>query len=230
MDQNFDQFAQSYDEDLAKGLSATGEDKQYFANARIKWLAGFIGDEGIRQCRNIMDFGCGDGGSISFLADAFLPDRLTGVDLSTESIRLAAKTYEGLPGVEFKELRSFFPESEFDLVFTNGVFHHIPPVERAEAFSYIHRSLREGGCFVLWENNPWNLGTRFVMSRIPFDRDAIMLYPSETLHSIRSAGFQIEKKEFHFIFPAFLKSLRVLEPMLSSLPLGGQYVIAGRKR
>lgn len=229
MDQNFDRFAENYDVELAKGLSATGEDKQYFAKARIKWLIKFLRPEGVRNCRAIMDFGCGDGGSIPYLAEEFDPTRLTGVDLSSESIRIAARSYEMLGGVEFKDLRSFVPDGEFDLVFTNGVFHHIPPNERTEAFFYCYRSLRRGGYLILWENNPWNLGTRYVMSRIPFDRDAIMLYPSETTRSMRQAGFQIEKKDFQFIFPSFLKRLRGLEPMLSSLPLGGQYVIAGRK-
>ena len=36
-------------------------------------------------------------------------------------------------------------------------------------------ALRPGGLFAFWENNPWNPGTRLVMSRIPFDRDAITL-------------------------------------------------------
>lgn len=43
----------------------------------------------------------------------------------------------------------------------------------------VRRSLRPGGVFAFWEINPWNPGTRHVMSRIPFDRDAIMLTPPE---------------------------------------------------
>ena len=35
----FDSFAQSYERDLDQALSITGDDKEYFARARIQWLA-----------------------------------------------------------------------------------------------------------------------------------------------------------------------------------------------
>lgn len=225
----FDQFVQSYDADLAKGLSVTGEDKNYFARMRIEWLAGFFKEAGIEHPRKILDYGCGDGGSIPFLSDKFAPEQLIGVDISSESIHVAAKQNSHISKLKFENLHSFFPDNEFDLVYTNGVFHHIPPDERPEAFEYIYRALRVGGYFAFWENNPWNLGTRYVMSRIPFDRDAKMLFPREVLRAMRRVGYHVERKDFMFVFPAFLKRLRVLERRLVRLPLGGQYLIVGRK-
>lgn len=35
----FDQYAAEYDAALARGLSLPGEDKSYFAEGRIAWLA-----------------------------------------------------------------------------------------------------------------------------------------------------------------------------------------------
>ena len=46
---------------------------------------------------------------------------------------------------------------------------------------FVRQGLRPGGVFALWENNPWNPGTRLVMRRIPFDRNAVLL-------SARAAG------------------------------------------
>jgi hypothetical protein len=40
------------------------------------------------------------------------------------------------------------------------------------------------------ENNPWNPGTRYVMSRIPFDRDAIPLTPSAARHLLKRAALR----------------------------------------
>lgn len=227
--EDFDQYAQSYADDLAKGLSVVGEEKEYFARERINWLAKFFGEEKIAYPQEILDYGCGDGGSILFLAEKFSPRILTGVDISSESIKIAANKNKNIPNVNFKILQSFAPIEEFDLVFCNGVFHHIPPEERLQAFEYIYKGLKTGGYFAFWENNPWNIGTRYVMSRIPFDRDAIMLYPSETLKRFRQVGFGIERKEFLFIFPAFLQKLRIFEPMLARFPFGGQYLILGKK-
>lgn len=68
------------------------------------------------------------------------------------------------------------------------------------------------------------------MSRIPFDRDAIMLTPRETRDLVRSNGFDVVETDFLFIFPHILRGLRGLEPFVARLPLGAQYQILCRKR
>ena len=74
-----------------------------------------------------------------------------------------------------------------DLAYCNGVFHHIPPAQRAEALALVNRALRAGGLFSFWENSPWSLATRYVMSRCAFDRDAIMLTPPEARSLLRKS-------------------------------------------
>ncbi len=115
------------------------------------------------------------------------------------------------------------------MVYCNGVFHHIPPAQRAQTVNYIWHSLRPGGLFALWENNPWNPGTRYVMSKIPFDHDAITLVPPEARDLLRQGGFEIIRTDFLFLFPKPLKSLRWIEPWLRAMPLGGQYQVLCRK-
>ena len=83
-----------------------------------------------------------------------------------------------------------------DLAYSNGVFHHIPVGERAGAVTFVRRALRPGGLFALWENNPWNPGTRYVMSRIPFDRDAITLSMLEASRLLRAGGFEVLRTDF----------------------------------
>ena len=73
--------------------------------------------------------------------------------------------------------------------------------ERAGAIDYIYRALRPGGLMAFWENNPWNPGTRYVMSRIPFDRDAITLSAREAQGLIRTGGLDVLRTDFLFIFP-----------------------------
>ncbi len=68
------------------------------------------------------------------------------------------------------------------------------------------------------------------MSRIPFDRDAITLSGPETCRMLRDAGFEIVHHDFLFIFPKMLRALRGVERHLTSLPLGAQYQVLGRKR
>jgi trans-aconitate methyltransferase len=224
---HFDEYAKNYDQALQQGLSATGESKDYFANGRIEWLARCLAKLG-EEPKRVMDYGCGDGSSSKFLLTATNATSLIGVDTSEKSLELARQSY-GSAQMRFLPIAQYQPCGELDLVYCNGVFHHIPVAERAAAVDYVWRALRPGGVFALWENNPWNPGTRYVMSRIPFDRDAITLTPPEAATLLRDAGFEILRRNSLFFFPKQLKWLRWTEAYLSELPLGGQYVVLGRK-
>ena len=94
---------------------------------------------------------------------------------------------------------------------------------------YLRHSLRPGGLFAVWENNPWNPATHYVMSRCTFDKEAQMLSVNEMKTLLRNSGFSIVRSDFLFIFPEFLKLFRPLEPWVSKLPLGGQYQVLARK-
>jgi hypothetical protein len=112
----------------------------------------------------------------------------------------------------------------------NGVLHHIRPGERLATIQSVFNALRPGGLFALWENNPWNPGTRLIMSRIAFDRDAIMLSIPESRALLEEGGFNQLSTDTRFFFPKMLGALRGLEKFLSPTRLGGQYMIlAGRK-
>jgi hypothetical protein len=89
--------------------------------------------------------------------------------------------------------------------------------------------LAPGGLFALWENNPWNPGTRLVMKRIPFDRDAKTLSCVNASRLLRRSGLQIREVSSYFYFPSWLKPLRHLEPRLRSVPLGAQYCVLAQK-
>ena len=227
MPQEFDAFAEHYDDALNQGLALTGEGMEYYAAGRLHWLARRLAhlDESPER---VLDFGCGTGSAIPHLFDALAPAHLLGVDVSARSIEVAKRAHGSLH-VDFQLADDFSPAGDFDLAFTNGVFHHIPPAERLPALQQIRAALRPSGLLAFWENNPWNPGTRYVMSRIPFDRDARLLWPCAARRLLRSAGFDIVLTDFAFIFPAALGRLRFLERRLCKLPLGGQYMILARR-
>jgi SAM-dependent methyltransferase len=223
----FDIYAQDYDTALARGISISGENKDYFAQRRIEWL---------RDClklffapvTRLMDFGCGTASTSPLFFDVLGIEYLVGTDQSEKSLDIARRA-QSSKCAQFLPFDGFQPCGQFDLVFCNGVFHHIRPPDRAAAIDYVLRSLRPGGFFSFWENNPWNPGTRYVMSRIPFDRDAITLAPPEARNLLRLGGFDILRTDYLFIFPRILHWCRWVEPFCSRLPLGAQYQILCRK-
>lgn len=224
----FDDFSIDYDAALAQGLAVTGENKDFFASGRTAWLAVCL-SEASQHREAILDFGCGTGSAAPFLLRDLAPKRILGVDVSAKSLEVA-RDIHGSAAVQFQLLSEYQPQAEMDLAYCNGVFHHIPLAERAEKVAYVHRSLRPGALFSFWENNPWNPGTRYVMSRTPFDRDAITLTPPEARRMLKAGGFEILRTDFLFFFPRLLSWFRRLEPSLVRIPLGAQYQILCRKR
>lgn len=223
----FDQYAEDYDHALQKGLSVSGESKDYFAEGRVKWLAECLAKDRFAP-RRILDFGCGTGSSAPYLLRLPGAESLLGVEVSRKSVNVARRLHSS-ERAQFGLNSENPPAGQFDLAFCNGVFHHIPLGERPGAVKYVFEHLRPGGLFALWENNPWNPGTRFVMSRIPFDKDAITLSYLEANRLLRAGGFEIARDDFLFIFPRSLKFLRPLERLVARLPLGAQYLVLGRK-
>jgi len=227
----FDRYADEYDAALAQGLSVSGEDKNYFAQGRIAFLASCLPqaqNHGEEPPRSVLDFGCGTGSATPFFF-ALLPIKsLLGVDVSARSLAVARRAFGGaraqflLPGELPRSLA-------VDLAFCNGVFHHIPLGERAAAVETVYQALRPAGLFAFWENNPWNPGTRYVMDRCPFDGDAVTLTPPEARGLLRAGGFQVLRTDFLFLFPRRLCRLRPLEARVSRLPLGAQYQVLCRK-
>jgi SAM-dependent methyltransferase len=207
--------------------SLSGEDKNYFARGRIAWLANCL-RQLAEQPKSALDFGCGTGSAAPFLLDLIGVESVLGVDISAKSLEVSKRTHRS-ERTQFLLFNQYQPSEQIDLAFCNGVFHHIPVNERAAAVNYIYRSLRPGGLFALWENNPWNPGTRYVMSRIPFDRNAITLTAPETRRLLRAGGFEILRTDFLFIFPRMLSWFRYVEPLIARLPLGAQYQVLCRK-
>jgi SAM-dependent methyltransferase len=223
----FDEYAEGYDHALARGLSITGEAKDYFARERLRWLKDCLAR--LQETpRNVLDYGCGNGSSAMLISEIVGVECVTGLDASVKLIAEAQRHY-GSEHHTFLLMDQYRPAEQVDLVYCNGVFHHIPAQQRLAAVEDIYRSLRPGGYFALWENNPWNPGTRYVMSRIPFDRDAVTLTPPETRRLLCAGGFEVVRTDFLFIFPKALNWLRWIEPTLSRFPLGAQYQILGRK-
>lgn len=229
IDPTFDNYAGNYHETLNKALNASGEDSEYFATKRIEWTKIKLEKLAPNNCvKNVLDFGCGTGDSIPILNTTFKPEILAGTDPSEKSIEVAKANHSS-------EITGFYtveelPETvEYDLIYCNGVFHHIPPTERSDALKIVLKSLSPDGSFALWENNPWNPGTKYVMSKCPFDEDAVTLSCLKAKKLLTNNGFKIINISFKFIFPKALGFLRFIEKPLSPLPIGAQYLILAKK-
>jgi SAM-dependent methyltransferase len=223
----FDQYAAAYEQALSNAIAPSGESREYFAEGRVAWLKHCL-DEMKQPARSLLDFGCGDGATTPLLCQGLNAKSAVGVDVSAKSLEIARKRHAS-ERIRYEAIGEFQSSGQMDLAYCNGVFHHILPGQRAAALAIVHRALLGGGIFSFWENNPWSLATRYVMSRCAFDRDAIMLSPPDARTLLRDGGFEILRTDFRFIFPRALRAFRKIEDLVYRAPLGTQYQILCRK-
>src|SRR5215472_10993452 len=110
---DFDQYASTYDADLAKGISISGEDKNYFARCRVEWLRQLLNGE--LSAPATLEFGCGAGSNIPFLVDALGARSVLGLDISTRSLEVARRACRS-EQVQFLKTNKYEPSGELDLV------------------------------------------------------------------------------------------------------------------
>lgn len=223
----FDKSARDYEALFNPWLKIAGASRGYFAQSRLKWLSYLLHEREIAPKR-VMDFGCGTGMSLSLLANIFEAETVIGLDTSQESLAVARESAGSWP-VQLATPAQYLPQQDLDLVFCNGVFHHIPATEQRAAMNYVYRCLRPGGMFAMWENNPWNPIHSFAMKHSEIDKNAIPLSPPESQRLVASEQFRVIRTDYLFFFPGYFSWLHPLEKWLIKVPLGAQYQILALK-
>jgi ubiquinone/menaquinone biosynthesis C-methylase UbiE len=102
----------------------------------------------------VLDAGCGQGKSFRPLIEHFSPERLIGVDIDPESLRLAANEAAkvGTP-VDLRPGDTAditLPDASVDLVFCHQTFHHL--IRQEETLAQFHRVLKPGGLLLFAES------------------------------------------------------------------------------
>ncbi len=119
------------------------------AEKNIKIAEQLFSQIDLNSVKKALEVGCGIGVVSSYLANKYKWD-LTGIDLDSEQVEIAKKDnieneYLGFFEADVTELP--FTNSEFDMVLSFDVLHHIPNWDRA--LNEITRVLRPKGFYVL---------------------------------------------------------------------------------
>ena len=219
----FDKFANQYLILHANNIRVVGEGPEYFARYKVEEIRRLWTKRAFPEPSAIMDFGSGIGASLPHLAAAFPSASLTAFDISAQSLAVAKRRFPNIAIFVHDENLASFPKASFDLIFTACVFHHIDHMLHVQTFKQLYSLLRPSGILVVFEHNPINPVTRYIVATCPFDENAVLI-PSRLLRSRqRDAGFCHIETRFTGFFPHALAGLRWFEPHLSALPLGAQY-------
>jgi SAM-dependent methyltransferase len=173
-----------YDRAAARYLALEHDSARW---PRTEWVAGLT--RTLRPGAAVLDLGCASG--VPVAAELASRYRVTGVDISPEHIRQAARN---VPGAEFvcADARTVtLPAGHFDAVISLYTFDHIPRDEHLALLERVRRWLRPGGLLLLSIEDSDQPGT--VSQWLGVDMYFSMFGADATRQLVREAGFDIEK-------------------------------------
>jgi ubiquinone/menaquinone biosynthesis C-methylase UbiE len=228
----FDEYAFNYLKSLENPIrNLINKDNEYFIEAKtniIKELINLYFSDS--QYLNIVDVGTGIGLFEKFLQGSNI--KIFGIDLSYQMLQVA-KNINTIKGGGYCQANAFhlpLPDNSADIVFTSCVIHHIPDEKRELVIKDMYRVCKPGGMIVIFEHNPLNLLTQFVVNTTPLDKNTRLVSSKKLYSLIRNMG--VKKCTVNY----FLYGSREIDKLINSFmkiigktPLGGQYFILAAK-
>jgi SAM-dependent methyltransferase len=210
-----------------------GDSAEAFIVVKLRWL--------LRRFPNllraggsfrVLDYGCGVGTLLRLLSER-TGATLMGCDISLGMLQEAMRVWPN--ELRKPELypqagaRTKLPDDTIDFIILSAVLHHVVPEDRPDVFGEIRRILRPGGRLVVFEHNPLNPVTRYVVARTPIDRNAILLRASEVDAGLRKMRFEDVRTSYLMFVPPRFGLLANLENAIGWLPFGAQYATVARR-
>ena len=222
MTAEFDKFADDYEALMGCCVGTLGQESNYFLYYKAQYLQRHFGAVGPEK---ILDFGCGVGAFSTILAETYPKAVLHGYDISTKSIKLAKKgpLTKALFTSRLEDL-----DEQYDLIVIANVLHHVPPTQRESVMDAIWARVAPGSQAVVFEHNPINPLTRWVVNNCIFDAGAVLLPPKETVGYFSKCGAH-PRLDYIVFFPEAVSWLKIIEPAILWLPLGAQYAVCATK-
>lgn len=225
---DFDDVAGAYEDKINSALSFAGREHAFYIDVKrehiLRLAAQHFADV---KSLDVLDLGCGLGAYHSGLEGKFR--KLHGIDVSERSIELAAARHSFVNYSSFDGLRLPYREGQFSLVFTVCVMHHVPPPQWTAFVAEMHRVIKPGGLALVFEHNPYNPATQYIVKTCDIDKDAVLLRPGKLRGLFTRAGFKDVHTRTIISVPPAGQLLSSLDSMLGHLPFGAQYYLSGLK-
>jgi SAM-dependent methyltransferase len=234
--QEFDRISKDYSagfDDPVKKIF--GESARSFLLPKIKLLTKALRREraDLILCPAVLlDFGCGAGDFLGEIAEIFPHWRLEGCDVSTGMLTEARKRL----GAKVEKIKLWeisdgsITTCKYDVITVVCVLHHILPEMWSDSLKNVTAALKPGGMLAVFEHNPWNPITRWMVSRTVVDLNAHLLSAPVLKRHLPTQEFKsIELRNF-FFFPPRLDFLAFSEIWLGGIPMGGQYALFAWKK
>jgi hypothetical protein len=108
--------------------------------------------------------------------------------------------------------------------------HHVPPPQWESFVAEAHRVVVPGGLMLVFEHNPFNPLTQYVVRSCDLDKDAVLLRPAKLRRMFTAAGFTDAYTRTIISVPPAGRFLTNLDSLLGNLPFGAQYYLSATKK
>jgi SAM-dependent methyltransferase len=209
MTPEFDQYSQSYSEDIDKVIGIFGKKHDFFIQAKADIILPALTalDKDISWLK-VLDVGCGVG-----LVHPHLQGRvgaLHGAEVSGESLDIARRNNPGVTYDIYDGGVLPYADASFDAAYAIGVMHHVPSEKWPAFLREMRRVVRPGGLVLQIEHNPE------------------LLTPWRLRRLMKDAGLTRVWTHYVLFTPFAGKAFRLLDRLLKRVPLGTQYAMGGR--
>jgi SAM-dependent methyltransferase len=219
----FDRYGQTYERAVDKAIAFAGQEHDFYLAAKARRLVALAQRHLGTGRPRALDVGCGPGSFDRHVSSAF---ELHGVDVSPAMVERARAENPDVEYAVSEERRLPHDDGAFDLAFAVCVLHHVATADRLPLLREMRRVVRPGGLVAVFEHNPLNPLTRRVVRTCDFDEGVELIGSRDLASLLGSTGFAVFGAEYLLFVPWRADRLELI---LRRLPLGAQYVVAGRR-
>jgi ubiquinone/menaquinone biosynthesis C-methylase UbiE len=226
--EEFDAFSDEYRTIHTKNLRLSGAQSDYFCEHKILEIKK---QESVTSLK-MLDFGCGDGLVSKYFVRHFPSGSYFGIDVSSENIKQALlRKPDHCSFYQYSGNELPFEDETFDVALAANVFHHIDRKDHVRTILEISRTLKPNGRLYIFEHNPVNPVTQWIVKSCIFDKKAKLLLPSRFKRYLKSSQMSAYKIRYLLFFPRhrIFKWFIAFEEHLCRMPFGAQYLVIAKK-
>lgn len=224
---DFNETKETYRSTIEQTIAFAGKGLDFFTDVKADYLRKVVEAELPEvETPRVLDVGCGHG----YIHRKLLSFgyNIVGVEIATDVLPFAREANPSITYLGYDGTTLPFDDNSFDVAVTICVMHHVPRKHWPNFSREMRRVLRPGGIAVIFEHNPLNPLTRYVVASNEIDDDAVLLSARKLRGILRHAGFSNVKSR-NFLFTPFAGPIfRTLDEKLSWCPFGAQYYAVGR--
>jgi SAM-dependent methyltransferase len=224
---DFNETRHRYRQTVEDSIALSGQGLEFFTKVKAECLRRaaqeFLPS---RPAPQLLDVGCGHGFIHPYLRGYGM--EVTGVEIAAEVLDLAREANPGVTYAAYDGKTLPFDAASFDIVLAVCVMHHVPPAAWTALLAEMRRVVRPGGLVLIFEHNPFNPLTRYIVAHNDLDAEAVLLSSRTLKARAAAAGLRALATRYTLFTPFGHAIFRWLDDRLGWLPLGAQYFLVAR--